>query len=179
MAAGSLARRYAKAIVQIGEQDGSLARIGADLTTLGTAMRTSAELGALLASPAIRKADRKRVIDALTTRIGAHPTTKTVTALLLDRERLSALPDIAREVAAMIEAKANRVSADVTSATALTPAQLAEIVAALEKLSGKKVDAHTRQDPALLGGVVAKVGDVIYDGSVRSQLRALRDELSR
>jgi len=179
MVAGSLARRYAKAVVQIGENDGSLARIGADLSVLAAAMKTSTELVGVLASPAIGRADRRKVVDALLLRISAHPTTKTVVSLLLDRSRLAVLPDIAREVAAMIEAKGQRISADVASATPLSPPQLAEIVSALEKLSGKKVDAHTRLDPALLGGVVAKVGDIVYDGSVRNQLRALRDALSR
>jgi F-type H+-transporting ATPase subunit delta len=79
----------------------------------------------------------------------------------------------------MIEEKAGRVQAEVTSATALTPAQLTAITAALEKLSGKKVVVEKKQDPELLGGVVAKVGDVVYDGSLRTQLRALRDQLSK
>ena len=64
------------------------------------------------------------------------------------------------------------------SAKPLDPAQLSQITAALEKLSGKKVDISKREDPNLLGGVVAKVGDVVYDGSLRTQLRNLRDELS-
>jgi F-type H+-transporting ATPase subunit delta len=79
----------------------------------------------------------------------------------------------------MIEAKAGRVSAEVTSARPLDPAQLSQITAALEKLSGKKVDVKRREDPELLGGVVAKVGDVVYDGSLRTQLRTLRDELTK
>jgi F-type H+-transporting ATPase subunit delta len=71
------------------------------------------------------------------------------------------------------------VALEVTSAVALTPAQLTTITTALEQLSGKKVVLEKKQDPALLGGVVAKVGDVVYDGSLRTQLRALRDQLSK
>ncbi|MBK7075376.1 MAG: F0F1 ATP synthase subunit delta [Myxococcales bacterium] len=65
------------------------------------------------------------------------------------------------------------------SATPLTPAQVTQLTATLEKLSGKKVVLSKREDPNLLGGVVAKVGDTVYDGSLRTQLRVLRDELSR
>ena len=79
----------------------------------------------------------------------------------------------------MIEAKAGRVSAEIVSAKPLDPSQLSQITATLEKLSGKKVSVTSRQDPDLLGGVVAKVGDTVYDGSLRTQLRNLRDELSK
>ncbi len=85
----------------------------------------------------------------------------------------------AREFDAMVEARAGRVAAEVVSATPLTPAQVTQLTATLEKLSGKKVVLSKREDPNLLGGVVAKVGDVVYDGSLRTQLRVLRDELSR
>ena len=81
--------------------------------------------------------------------------------------------------AAMIEAKAGRVSVEVTSAKPLAVDQLAKITASLEQLAGKKVDVVQKQDANLLGGVVAKLGDIVYDGSLRTQLRGLRDELSK
>jgi len=62
---------------------------------------------------------------------------------------------------------------------ALTSTQLTQLTASLEKLSGKKIVLHKKEDPTLLGGVVAKVGDVVYDGSLRTQLRILRDQLAR
>ena len=109
----------------------------------------------------------------------SQPTTKNLVYLLLDGERLASLPAISRELDAMIEAKAGRVAAEVVSAKPLDPAQLSQITAALEKLSGKKVAVSQREDPDLLGGVVAKLGDTVYDGSLRTQLRTLRDELSK
>jgi len=174
-----LARRYAKAIFDIGSQQGGLEKMGADLRTLAKAMHDSAELQSLLGNPAIKKADRRKIIDALLQRIGVVTVTRNTVYLLLDGERLGSLPAISRELDAMIEAKAGRVAAEVVSAKPLDPSQLSQITAALEKLSGKKVSVSTRQDPELLGGVVAKVGDVVYDGSLRTQLRALRDELSK
>jgi len=174
-----LARRYAKAIFDLGSAQGGLDKIGADLRTLAKAMKVSAELAQTLSSPAIRRSDRRKVIDALMQHIGVVTTTRNTVYLLLDRERLSALPMISREIDRMIEEKAGRVSAEVTSAKPLDPSQLSQITAALEKLSGKKVTISNRQDPELLGGVVAKVGDTVYDGSLRTQLRTLRDELSK
>jgi F-type H+-transporting ATPase subunit delta len=179
MVTGSLARRYAKAIVQIGEQYKNLDKIGADLEALSNAMKSSAELVDVLSNPAVRRADRRKVLDALLVRLAAQDATKHIVHLLLDHERLGSLPAIVREVTAMIEAKAGRVTAEVTSATDLSPAQLTQLQQTLEKLSGKKVTIEKKKDPTLLGGVVAKVGDVVYDGSVRTQLRALRDELGK
>ena len=179
MVSGSLARRYAKAIVQIGDASKNLDKLGADLRAIAVAMKTSPELVDVLSNPAVRRADRRKVLDSLGSRIGVLPTTKNVVNLLLDHERLGTLPAISREVDAMIEAKAGKITAEVTSAVELTAAQLKDITKTLEKLSGKKVVIEKKKDPALLGGVVAKLGDTVYDGSVRTQLRALRDELGK
>lgn len=179
MAAGSLARRYAKAVLEIGQAHGNLDKIGGDLRSLAKAMKDSAELQSSLTNPAIRRADRRKVVDALLTRVGAQQHTKNLVYLLLDGERLSSLPAISRELDAMIEAKGGRVTAEVVSAKPLDAGQLTQITLALEKLSGKKVDVTKREDASLLGGVIAKVGDVVYDGSLRTQLRTLRDELTK
>jgi F-type H+-transporting ATPase subunit delta len=179
MVTGSLARRYARAVVEIGTANGNLDKLGADLRSLAGAMHSSPELVTALTNPAIRRADRRKVIDALLQRIGAAPQSKNLVFLLLDGERMGSLEAISREVNAMIEARSGRVSAEVTSAKALDASQLSEIINALEKLSGKKVAVTRREDPALLGGVVAKLGDTVYDGSLRTQLRTLRDELTK
>jgi F-type H+-transporting ATPase subunit delta len=179
MVTGSLARRYARAVMQLGTAQGNLDRMGADLRTLAAALKTSTELVSTLTSPAIRRGDRRKVLDALLVRIGAQPSTKNLVYLLLDGERMGSLRAISREVDAMIEAKAGRVSAEVVSAKPLDAAQLSQITVALEKLSGKKVDITKREDPKLLGGVLAKVGDVVYDGTLRTQLDNLRDELTK
>ncbi|MBK7534974.1 MAG: ATP synthase F1 subunit delta [Myxococcales bacterium] len=176
---GSLARRYARAIVQIGIAQGNLDQLGADLRSFAAAMKTSAELVSSLTNPAIRRADRRRVIDALLVHFKAATASKTLISVLLDGERIGTLPMISREVDSMIEARAGRVSAEVTSATELSAAQVAQLTTVLERLSGKKIDVVKRLDPSLIGGVVAKVGDIVYDGSLRSQLHLLRDELTK
>jgi F-type H+-transporting ATPase subunit delta len=179
MVTGSLARRYARAIVEIGTENGNLDKLGADLRSLAKAMHDSVELVTALTNPAIRRADRRRVIDGLLKAVGAEPYTRNLVYLLLDGERMASLAAISREVDAMIEAKAGRMVAEVTSARPLDAAQLTQITAALEKLSGKQVAVTRREDPSLLGGVVAKLGDTVYDGSLRTQLRTLRDELTK
>jgi F-type H+-transporting ATPase subunit delta len=179
MVTGSLARRYARAVLEIGLSQGNLDKLGADLRSLAAAMKTSAELVGVLTNPGFRRTERKKIVDALLDRIAAQPASRNVTHLLLDGERMASLPAISRELDAMIEARSGRVTAEVVSATPLTPDQLTQITAQLEKLSGKQVVIQKREDPALLGGVVAKVGDTVYDGSLRTQLRSLRDQVAK
>lgn len=179
MISGSLARRYAKAVFEIGVTQGGLDKLGTDIRSFAQAMKESPELEAALTSPALQRSERRKVVDAILQRLGVVSTTRNLLYVLLDGERLGTLPAIARELDKMIENKAGRVSAEVVSAKPLEPAQLSELVAVLEKLSGKKVTVQKREDPELLGGVVAKVGDTIYDGSLRTQLSTLRDELAK
>ena len=179
MVTGSLARRYARAVLKIGTEHDNLDQIGADLRSLAHAMHASAELVTVLTNPAIRRADRRKVLDGLLQLIDAAPHTRNLVYLLLDGERLGSLAAISREVDAMIEARAGRLQAEVISARPLDDAQLSQITAALAQASGKQVAVTRREDPELLGGVVAKLGDTVYDGSLRTQLRTLRDELTR
>jgi len=179
MLAGSLARRYARAIMDLAGDGKQADKVGANLRDLAGAYRTSPELGEVLANPSFPRAQRRKLLDAILTRLKVVDLVKTSCYLLLDKERMAAVPDISREVDLMIEARAGRVQAEVTSAVPLTAAQLKKVTVALEKLSGKQVVVVKHEDPDLLGGVVAKVGDVVYDGSLRTQLRNLRDRLAR
>ena len=179
MVTGSLARRYARAVLELGTAGGNLDRIGNDLRTLAKAMKDSDELQSALTNPAIRRGDRRKVLDGLLQRIGAQPQTKNLVYVLLDGERVGSLPAIARELDAMIQTRSGRVAAEIVSAQPLDAGQVQQITAALEKLSGKKVDVTRREDPNLLGGVVARVGDVVYDGSLRTQLTRIREELTK
>jgi F-type H+-transporting ATPase subunit delta len=174
---GSLARRYAKALMDIGADAKKADKLGADVRAFADAMKTSPELVVALTNPAFPRDDRKKVVDALATRFAVESTTRNFLFVLLDKERLAHLPAISREIDRMLAEQTGHISAEVVSALPLTAAQAKKIVATLEKHSGKKVEIVKREDPSLLGGVVAKVGDVIYDGSVKNQLRQLRDSL--
>ncbi|WP_428265808.1 ATP synthase F1 subunit delta [Haliangium sp.] len=177
MPAGSIARRYARAVLQIGVEDGTYEAIGAQVGALARAMKISEELAETLSNPAFPRADRRRIVTAILERVKAVDTVHNFCLLLLDRERLGVLPDISRELDRMIDERAGRIAADVVSAKPLTDAQLGKLKAALERLSGKQVQINKREDPELLGGVVAKLGDFVYDGSLRTQLGNLQSEL--
>lgn len=177
MAAGSIARRYARALMGIGVDSGQYAAIGTQISALASAMKVSDELSQTLSNPAFPRSDRKKVLEAILARLGANPVVKNFTLLLLDRERLGALPDIARELTAMIDEQEGRINATVTSAEPLDQDQLNQIKKTLEQLSGKTVQIEHKKDPEILGGVIAKVGDIVYDGSLRTQLSHMRNRL--
>jgi F-type H+-transporting ATPase subunit delta len=173
--AGSLSRRYARALLAATRGDHD--QVGDELRTLAEVMKQSAELAQTLANPAIPQSARRKVMEGLMKRLKVSETTEVFVRLLVDRDRLAALPDISRELDVMLDERAGRIAAEVVSAAPLTKTQVKELTTRLEKLSGRKVQLTTRQDPELLGGVVAKVGDVVYDGSLRRQLERLREEI--
>ena len=178
MSSGSLSRRYAKALMEIGIEDGSYKRIGQDVEGLAKAILTSKELSSILSNPVFPRSEREKIILAILQRLGASKTVSNFSKLLLDRERTSAIPGISRELNAMIDEKAGQVTAEVLTATPLTSSQQAELKTTLESLSGKKVQVDIKEDKSLLGGVIAKVGDLVYDGSLRTQLQEIQRSLA-
>ena len=177
MSSGSLARRYARALLDIGLEEKNLEELGKEVSQLAEAIKGSDELSATLSNPTFPRSEREKVLVAVLEKLGASKTTVNFTRLLLERERVSALGDIDRALSQMIDENAKRIRAVVVSAKPLSSAQLSRVVKALEKKSGKKILVETREDKDLLGGVVARVGDQVYDGSLRTQLRGMRDQL--
>jgi len=177
MIVGSLARRYARAVFEIGVETGKYEPLGNEIADVASAMTSSSELNQVLVNPVFPRSQRRKVLEKVLMRLGVSKTTRNFCNLLLDRERIGALPDISRELAVLIDDKAGRVKATVTSAQPLSAAHEAQIKAALQQLSGKSVQMSKREDRNLLGGIVAQLGDVEYDGSIRTQLHRMRDSL--
>lgn len=178
MSSGSLARRYAKALMEIGLADNSYQRIGKDVETMANAIATSAELNDLFSNPVFPRSEREKIVLAILKRAGASVSVTNFSKLLLDRDRMGILPDISRELNAMIDAQSGQVTAQITSAAPLNAMQQNELRLTLEQVSGKKVQLEVKEDATLLGGLIAKVGDLVYDGSLRTQLREIRRNIS-
>ena len=177
MIAGSLARRYARALFDIGAQQGTFDHLGNEVEELARAYAGSRDLQEALTNPIFPRAKRRAVLETVVQRAGVSPSTRNFVLLLFDRERMPYLPSIARELRGMVDTNAGRVRAEVTSARPLEPAHAVRIENALQKLTGAKhVVLEKREDPELLGGIVARVGDVVYDGSMRTQLEKMRQQ---
>jgi F-type H+-transporting ATPase subunit delta len=175
MITGSLARRYARAIFDVGVEKETFEKIGDEIDELARAYDGSRDLVEALTNPIFPRAQRRAVLEAVLDRANVTSTVRHFVLLLLEAERVPYLPAIARELRALVDQKAGRVHAEVTSAVELDGGHVKTIQSALERLSGKAVVLETKQDPELIGGVVAKMGDIVYDGSVRTQLERMRE----
>jgi F-type H+-transporting ATPase subunit delta len=174
---GSIARRYAKALLEIGIAQQTYDALGKEVERAADTLRSSPELRHALENPIFSLEKRKLIMDELTRRLALSKTVRSFIMILLDKGRIARLPDISRVYRTLVDEHAGRVRATVTSARPLDPMLETRLKSALEKSSGKVVIFEKREDPAILGGLVTQLGDTVYDGSVRTQLQQLREEL--
>lgn len=174
---GSVARRYARALFSIGVDRNSFEQLGQELSDLAALWTSSPDLRQALENPVFGPGDKRRVLEQLLPRVAPTADVQKFVLLLLDRRRIAALPMIARAYREMADAFAGRVRAEVVSAQPLSPAETDRVRRSLEQRTGKKVILEPTVDASLIGGVVARVGDLILDGSVRTQLASLRQKL--
>jgi len=174
---GSVARRYARALFGIGVDAGKFEALGEELGELATLWSESDELRQALENPVFRPEQKRAVLQSILPKLAPTPEVQRFVLLLLDRRRIVMLPAIARAYRDLTDAYIGRVRAEVISAEELSPATLDRVRRSLEQRTGKKVLIHSTVDPALIGGVVARVGDLVLDGSLRTQLDDLRARL--
>ena len=178
MSIAIVARRYAQALLELGEEEGRLDRIAADFETVADAWSTSAELRNAIENPLVSTATKKEVIRELSDQIGASSTTQNALLLLLERHRMSVLPYLARSLQELADGREGLVRAEVTTAVPLPETYYARLQARLERLTGKRIVIHRHIDPSLVGGVVTRIGDRVIDGSLRTKLDTLRAVMS-
>jgi len=174
---GSIARRYAKALFEIGVAEGNYEKLGQELDDLARAYDGSADLRLALENPMVKPGEKVAILKAVLPRVAPSPSVQRFAQLLLERGRITLLRGAARAYRELADARAGQVRATVTSATPLGPAELDRVRRALEARTSRKVIVQTAVDPALIGGVVARVGDLVLDGSVRTQLEEMRHRL--
>jgi F-type H+-transporting ATPase subunit delta len=174
---GSVSRRYARALFSIGVDRGSFEQLGRELDAVADLWTGSAELRQALENPVFKGTEKRAVLQGLLPRVAPTRDVQKLVLLLLERRRLPAVPAIARAYREMADLHTGRVRAHVTSAQPLGPSDLERVRQSIERRTGKKVILEAAVDPALIGGLVARVGDLVLDGSVRTQLGTLRDRL--
>jgi F-type H+-transporting ATPase subunit delta len=164
-------------LLELGVEEGSLDRLVDELTTVAQAWEASHELRNAVENPLVPHDVKKAVIGELATQIGATPTTRNTLLLLVDRRRTKTLPYLASYLRELADARKGVVRAEVTTAAPLSDAYYGRLQAQLEKMTGKKVVVDRKTDPALIAGVVTRIGDRILDGSLRTRLQSIRDSL--
>jgi len=174
----SASLQYATALADIVLEQGAAEPTRVQLQDFRVAYEESAELRNFLASPAVSHESKHAVIEKLVARLGASRILRNFLFIMSDNQRVHLLPEIEQTFEAVLRQRQGVAEAEVTSAMELSEGQKANLLRTLERLSGKKIQAKYSLDPSLLGGAVVRVGDTIYDGSVRNKLNQLRAQLA-
>jgi len=175
----ALAQRYARALVDVAVEQKKSEDVRQELAAFVDLARESADLRNLLASPAVPREKKHAVIDALAKRMNCSKAFRNFLCVLVDNRRTAMLPQIREAFEAQLLERLGVTHAQVTTARELTTAEKSDLGKALERLTGKRIEAEYKLDPALIGGAVVRIGSTVYDGSVREQLDRLRASLAK
>jgi F-type H+-transporting ATPase subunit delta len=174
----AIARRYAKAFLELADEAGRIDAIGAELDRiLATIDERGGTIYGVLGNPGFTLDERRGLLKAVAPRLGITQLTTNLLFILLEKGRVTLLPEVTAQFHEFADEKANRVRVKVETAEALTPALAAEVKAALEQVTGKTVAIEVTVDPSLIGGIVARVGGRVYDASVRTRLDIIKQRL--
>ncbi|HEY4817983.1 MAG TPA: ATP synthase F1 subunit delta [Candidatus Acidoferrum sp.] len=174
----SASLQYANALADVALAQGAAEPVTQQLIGFGALYAESAELRNFLSSPAVTKEAKHRVIEKLLARVGGSKIVRNFLLVVVDHQRTHVLPEMIAAFQEVIRQRQGITEAQVSSAVELSKAQRAEMEFTLERLTGKRVEAKFSLEPGLLGGAVVRVGDTVYDGSLRTRLNDLRARLA-
>lgn len=178
MADTTVARRYARALLELGLEQESLDRVSAELQRFTDMLHANdKQILGILVHPGLLPDERMAFLTTLLERYPFDPTVANFARLALEKGRAALVPQINDELQAMADEKFGRIRAVLTTASAISDGLAGEFKAALEASTGKTILLETRVDAALIGGVTIAVGDKVYDASVRSRLGEIRQSL--
>lgn len=183
MIPATLARRYARALLQLAETPMQREIFGRDIAAFVRTANTpigegdTATLLFVLNFGIHKQQERRALLDQVLARMNLDATVGKFIQLVFERGRVDGLPQMADAYAELADNLAGRMKATITSARPLTADSVAKLKAALEKSTGKTITVDQKLDPSLLGGVVTQVGTYVFDGSVKSQLERMRTAL--
>jgi F-type H+-transporting ATPase subunit delta len=175
----ALAFRYARALADLANQPGvDAVAVGSQLNAFAATIADSADLRVILASPAVPPARKRAVISGLAPVVGVSDLVRRFLVVVADHHRMSLLSEVSEAFELVMDERLGVVRADVSSARELTPTQRAEVLAELARITGKNARARFSIDQDLIGGLTARIGSTVYDGSVRGQLESLQQQLA-
>ena len=169
----SLSGRYALALFELARDARSIDAVEASLATVRDALRDSDDLRTLIASPVVGRGTATKAVLAVADQLGLDATTRSFLGVLAENRRLGELPAIVRAYRTLASRHRGELTAEVTSAHPLTEDQVVELKQQLRQRVGREVAVDLSVDPALLGGLVVRIGSQMIDSSIRTRLNAL------
>jgi F-type H+-transporting ATPase subunit delta len=169
-----VSKRYAKALLSLGQEDGRFEQYGDELTEFTGLLEKNIELGRVIANPVFALEDRKKVLRIILDRGNLSEVVRNFLNLLLDKNRMGAIGAIRAHYSRLVDEASGIARAEIITARPLQGEVITRLERSLEQLTSKKVKSEIREDKALIGGVVVRIGDLVLDGSVRAQLEGLK-----
>ena len=175
----TISRRYAKALLSLGKEDGNYLKYGEELKAFSELLNRETQARYVLQSPIYDFTSRNKLLKAILEKTGFSLTVNNFIQLLLVKGRISYLDDIVAYYSQLTDELSNIKRAVVTAAVRLDDDIIQRIQATLKEVVQKEVVVTVNQDPSIIGGIVAQVGDLTLDGSLRTQLKSLTESLRR
>jgi F-type H+-transporting ATPase subunit delta len=175
----AIARRYAKALVQLGAEGGLIDRFREELSVVNSLFRANSDLRAAFADPALTHEQKKSIMKELADKVSCSELVKNFLMLLVDKNRVAFLGQIVHTYEKLADEFTGVIRPIIKTAFPLDDSQINLIQSTLEKKSGKRVVSQVIVDTSLLGGIVTQIGDTAYDNSVKTQLKRIKDILQK
>lgn len=170
-----LSRRYAKALFSLGQEDGEFEQYGRDLMEFAGFCRQNEDFRQVISNPIFAVEDRKGILQTVLDRSSLSDIVKNFLNLLLDKNRIRAIEEMAEYYSKLTDEVSNIARAEIITARPLKGEALERVERSLEDLTSKKIRSEVREDRGLIGGIVVKIGDLVLDGSVKAQLEGLKE----
>jgi len=174
---GVIARRYAKALINLAEKD--LEITGNSLAEIADVYSNSTELSEVLSDTKISSQIKQDVLKNILKKIKVSKLVDTFIRYLLAKRRIVLLPNIERAFNLLLQEKLGRIEAGITVAQEIPEVTVGKLEKAISRYSGKEVSVNITIDPAIIGGIVTRIGSVVIDGSIHTQLNQIRQSIIR
>jgi F-type H+-transporting ATPase subunit delta len=174
-----ISRRYAKALLSIGQDEGIYGEFGENLREFAAFCQENAEFFRIVSSQIFFQEDRRKILEVVLGKSGFNPMVKNFIRLLLDKERIGVIGEITDYYASLTDELSGMARADIITARPLKAETLEKIEEVLKKITAKDVKTFVREDESLIGGVIVRIGDLVLDGSVRAQIEGLKETIRR
>jgi len=177
MSTRASAGRYARALLDVVIKEGNPEQVDQELAALAGLFAGNAELQKALANPAVPAAAKRKIVESIVSRIKPSPALGKLLLMLADRDRLALIPELAEVYRERLMEHRQVISAEVTTAVPLSADRVAQFEKRIAAATGRRVTMTASVDPSLIGGAVARVGSIVYDGSIATQLSKMRARL--
>lgn len=175
----AMARRYAEALADVAIDRNQVEQIDGELRVFAEMMKSSRELHDTFASPIVSQSDKLKVLEALIARAGTGEMTANLLRTMLSHYRLHHAAEVYEQFMREMNERRGLIIAEVTTAAEVGGSEQAKLEKTLEQMTGKRVEFKFKTDASLIGGLVTRIGSVVYDGSVRTQLQEIKERLKQ